>query len=66
MSASDFEVRVLSRLGESVSKGLAHIDSAANFSLKPKTVPDVAELAINPRQSSEYRIRLKVATTSQC
>jgi hypothetical protein len=54
MSAVEFHAKVLGSLGTSVKEGLAHIANEAGFTLKPKTVPDVATLAIYPHQGSEY------------
>ena len=54
MSAVEFDDQVLGKLGTSVKEGLIHIASEAGFALKPKTVPDVAKLAVSPHQGSDY------------
>lgn len=54
MSAVEFQDTVLGSLGTSVKEGLSHIASEAGFTLKPKTVPDVAKLAVFPHQGSDY------------
>ena len=54
MSAEEFQVRVLDNLGDSIREGLSYIAAEADFSLKPKAVPDVAQVAVSPLQGSDY------------
>ena len=54
MSAEEFKNSVLNQLGEASRNGLARLSEEAGFTLKGKTVPDIAELALSPYQGTEY------------
>ena len=54
MYAEEFHATVLSDLGDSIKEGLSYLEAEANFTLKPRAVPDVAQLAVNPLQGSDY------------
>ena len=54
MYGEEFHEQVLNNLGDSIRQGLSYIAAEATFSLKPKAVPDVAEIAVNPLQGSDY------------
>jgi SIR2-like domain len=54
MTAEQFSDQVLSKIGDTAKDGLALLFASASDSSKPKTIPDVSTLAVNPAEQSEY------------
>ena len=54
MTGEEFCDQVLSQMGEAATEGLKWILSKSGASKEAKLIPDVSQIAVNPREGSEY------------